>query len=198
MVAYEIDVVYTANDGKEEEFTHVVNTTDRDDDAVALTREYFDEFVKGKTKWFRHDVPDREYQKWSHVLYPDPDSLEKIRDWQAQGMKNVLKKDEDGWNISFSRPVSKVYGGNVTTFQPPLVVDAEGKPLRNVSIGNGSDVTTKLEIYSHKTPGGGKAIAARWESTRIDNLVPYEGTRDFDEGDALQAKNLMEQPAPLF
>jgi hypothetical protein len=43
MVAYEIDVVYTANDGKEEEFTHVVNTTDRDDDAVALTREYFDE-----------------------------------------------------------------------------------------------------------------------------------------------------------
>lgn len=40
MVAYEVDVCYTASDNKEEEFTHVVNAEDRED-AEALTREHF-------------------------------------------------------------------------------------------------------------------------------------------------------------
>lgn len=155
------------------------------------------EFVKGKTKWFRHVTPSREYNKWSHVLYPDPDGIEKIREWQGKGLKNQLKKDEDGWYTTFSRPVSKTYNGNITPFGPPLVVDHTGQPMANINIGNGSDVTTKLEIYEHKTPGGGKAIAARWESSRIDNLVPFEQD-DFTPEEALQNKNLMEQPAPLF
>jgi hypothetical protein len=157
-------------------------------------------FVKGKTKWFKHLTPDPLYLKWSHVLYPDNESLEVLRDLQSQGMKNLIKKDEDGWFISLSRPAEKkTKDGTRYGMSPPEVLDKDGNPLRiGTAVGNGSDVTTKLEVYSHKTPGGGKAKAARWLSTRVDNLVPFEKSRDFGDDQKKAIKGLEEQPEPLF
>lgn len=156
-------------------------------------------FVKGKTKWFRAAQPDPKYEKWSHVLWLDNESLEKIRELQARGLKNLLKKDEDGYYISLGRPTNRKINGRITGLAPPEVIMADGvTPLRNVNVGNGSDVTTKLEVYEHKTPGGGKAVAARWLSSRIDNLVEFDGKHDFTEGEAAAVKGLAEQPAPLF
>jgi hypothetical protein len=157
-------------------------------------------FVRGKAKWFKHEKPDPTYLKWSHVLYPDNESLEKLRDLQSQGMKNLIRKDEDGWYITLSRPAErKTRDGTRFGMNPPEILMADGTPLRlGTKIGNGSDVTTKLEVYSHKTPGGGKAKAARWLSTRIDNLVPFEKSRDFGEEENRAIKGLEEQPEQLF
>ena len=155
-------------------------------------------FVKGKTKWFRSHLPDP-WNKYKHVLYPDQESLELLRDLQAQGMKNPIKKDEDGWYVTLSRPASKEIRGKVVGFTPPEVLMADGvTPLRDTMVGNGSDVTTKLEVYKHKTPGGGEAVAARWLSSRIDNLIPFDGKKDFDEGEQRAVKGLDTEPAPLF
>ncbi len=52
---------------------------------------------------------------------------------------------------------------------PPQVVDANAQPWdKNVLIGNGSDVTVKLNVWI-----GRKKREIRWEGMRVDNLVEY-------------------------
>lgn len=123
--------------------------------------------VKGMNPW----------KKWTVTLYPDPDSLEVMRDLQAKGIKNRMRKDDDGYHMIFNRPSEKeIEEANgmkrLIYFSPVEVTDAEGKPFDNL-IGHGSDLTITLEIYQHNTPAGGKAIAARLYAVRVDHLVPY-------------------------
>ena len=166
--------------------------------------------VRGKTKWFRGVTPEtykapdgRVSIAWKHTLYPDKDSLEIIRDLQAQGMKNLLKKDEDGYYINFSRPTKiKRKDGTETLMDPPQVIMADGKTKAPDNIGNGSDVTTKLEVYEHNFPGSTKKVkAARWLASRIDNLINYErpgqefkSDEFFSSSEQRAVKGLAEQP----
>lgn len=144
-------------------------------------------YLKGKASWVKHTKPDRKYVRedgtggfWDFVLYPDAESLEKVRELQAEGVKNVIKKDEDGYYVRFRRPEYIWQKGKLVEMHPPLVVNIDGSPLGDDLVGNGSDVTAKIEVYKHKTPNGGKAKAARWMSLRVDNLVPYAGRREPD------------------
>ena len=55
-------------------------------------------------------------------------------------------------------------------FGPPKVVDADGNLWNEeVLIGNGSDITVKINVWR-----GTKATKIRWDAVRVDNLVPYE------------------------
>jgi len=57
---------------------------------------------------------------------------------------------------------------------PPKVVDADGNPWdEEVLIGNGSEITVKLDVWI-----GNKAKKVRWEAVRVDELVPYEPQDD--------------------
>lgn len=149
--------------------------------------------VRGKGKWIKHNAPN-EWNKWTHVLYPDAQSLDKIRELQGAGIKNQVKKDDDGWYVSFSRPTTLTVKGKVIALQPPLVTLADGTPLAGRSIGNGSDLTTTLEVYPHKVPGSDKmAKAARWHATVVDTLIPYGS-----DAESEIFSKLKEQAAPLF
>jgi len=150
-------------------------------------------YLQGKAAWVRTKAPNP-WGKWTVTLYPNAESLEKVRALQAEGCKNVLKKDDDGYNVTFSRPTEKEDRlGRKYGLTPVEVVDKSGQPF-DENIGNGSDITVKLEVYQHKTPGGGKAKAARLLGIRVDNLVPY--TRDdFDEDQLRAVKDLEKQPA---
>lgn len=161
-------------------------------------------YVRGKVKFFKPNVPDtfqmpdgKVSRSWSHILYPDPESLEKIRELQAEGMKNVLKKDEDGYYIRFRRPCDiKLRTGQMMSLGNPEILDKDNKKLpANYGVGNGSDVTTKLEVYQHATPGGGRAKAARWASSRIEELVPFEMETDGTDDQKRLVKGLTEEPA---
>jgi hypothetical protein len=156
-------------------------------------------YVKGKVSWVKAVTPN-EWNKWSCRLHPDAESLEIIRDLQAEGIKNVIKKDDDGYYTTFSRPCEvELRKGVKVGVTPPEVVDGNGAPMEHVAIGNGSDGTLKLEIYSHSTPGGGRAKAARWAALRIDNLIPFNRDTDYpDEARKELSEGLREQPAPLF
>ena len=146
------------------------------------------EYVQGKMKFVKVVKPDIMFNCWQATIYPTPDSLEKIREWQGQGLKNTIKKDEDGWFIKFRCDVSKQRkDGTVWAFEAPKVVDKDGKPMDGNLIGDGSDGTLKLEVYEHPTPGGGRAIAARLVGLRVDVLVPVEMTEEDQE--------LVNQPA---
>jgi hypothetical protein len=112
-------------------------------------------------------------------------------------VKNHVKKDDDGWFVTFKRPTERKFSGRVEGMDPPRVIDKDGKPIET-RIGNGSDGIVKLEVYQHKTPNGGHAKAARWAALRIDNLVEFEAEKDFSEVEKAELKTLREEPEQLF
>jgi len=140
--------------------------------------------VHGKVKYI-HAGSLNKYGKWSITLIPDSKSLDYLRDLQSDGLKNVMKKDEDNqYYMAFSREPKKVINGRVVMYDPPKCVDKDNKPLDPDTIGWGSDVTVRLEVYSHKVPNTQKrAKAARFEGVKVLNLIVYEnGNRpEWDE-----------------
>ena len=152
-----------------------------------MSSEFVD--VQGKIK-FIHAFAFNKFDKWSITFYPTTTSLEVIRDLQAEGVKNVMKKDEDGYFISFNRDPTKLMRGKVVAFAAPKVIDKEGQPFTG-GIGRGSDATIRLEVYQHGTPSGGKAKAARWDSVRLDNLIPYDVDKDLPPAEAEAVKSLV-------
>jgi len=152
--------------------------------------------VHGKIKYI-HAVNFNKYNKWSVTIYPDTKSLEVIRELQGEGLKNVMKKDDDGYFIQFSREPTKLMRGKVVAFAAPKVVDADGNPFDGMRIGWGSDATVRLEVYQHGTPNGGKSKAARWDSVKILNLVPFEMDKsDWSDEDKDNIKSLTASPKP--
>lgn len=163
-------------------------------------------YLRGKAKWFRHMHPEefRGKTTWKHTIYLDEESLERVRDLQSQGLKNVLKKDEDGYYVSFSRPTAMKWKDKNTGIERTMPFEAPVVRLKNNNapytgnVGNGSDIETKLEVYSHAVPGGGKAKAARWLATRIDSLVPVgDGGTEIATGDQRALKGLEDKPVEL-
>ena len=170
-------------------------------------------YLQGKGKWCKVTTPDAKFgdPKWSVVLYPNPDSYNKLLDLKKKGIRNMIKKDEDGYFTTFSRPQEKKYRGRINAFTPPELLDGT-KPLedggympfpRENLIGNGSDITIKLAVYTFSTPGDKPGertgCAARLESVRIDNLIPYNPNRDMDEVQKGLVRGMDEQPTqPLF
>lgn len=159
----------------------------------------YNEYIKGKLSWVRPDKPDP-WGNYKATIHPDAESLEKIRELAAKGMKNKIGKDEDGYVVTFRRPTQKMMKGKVVAFTPvelldgtqPKLADGSFPPLRDVAVGNGSDGVIKLQIYEHPTPSGGKAVAARLEAIRIDNLIPFKKT-DISDFEARQLGDLADQ-----
>ena len=140
--------------------------------------------------------------KYKQTIYPDPESLETLRNLQKEGLKNVEHRDEDGSYFNFNRPVHIMVGGKVVGLEPVEVLSSVGSPFADL-IGRGSDLTLKLEVYKHKVPGKRDAEgnpqmakAARLQSVRVDKLVPASVKQDFTEQQQHAVKGLMEQPKP--
>jgi hypothetical protein len=128
---------------------------------------------KGKFR-FVQAVDLNKFGKWSIQFYPDQESLEHLRELQAQGIKNVMKKDEDGYNIQISRPPSIEFTKGVQTpVSPPKVRDGEKKPIDGRTVGDGSSGAVTCELYTYKVPQSerrGKAI--RFYGLTVTDLVP--------------------------
>jgi len=135
--------------------------------------------LNGKVKWTNrlfeaetYTGPDgRTETSWSVLFYPDDKALDTIYSLQSQGVKNTIRRDEEGFSIRYKRPTERKMKGEVVTFQPPVVSGPDGSPWdKNVSIGNGSAAVIDLTVYSHHIPGsttGKKAKACRLEGVQI-------------------------------
>lgn len=130
-----------------------------------------DIYLSGKGKYIRPYRPN-DWNDYTCVLYPDAESLEKINKLKREGLKNVLSKDDDGYFMRFKCPSSKEIRGKRIEFSVE-VVDKDNQPT-NVMIGDGSDITLKLERYSYAPKGAAAGIATRWMKLRIDHLVPSD------------------------
>lgn len=153
-------------------------------------------FLQGKAKWCRPHMVNQ-WGDYTMQLYLTPESLDTVRELQGKGLKNLIKKDEDGWNIRLKRPSQRTFGTQVRGFAPPDVFEGDGKtPLRGINIGNGSDVTCKVEVYQYTVPGSTppqKAAAMRWAAIAVNNLVPFDAKHDMTDAEATSAEGLAEQ-----
>lgn len=157
--------------------------------------------LQGKGKWSKLDVPDTKFNPegvWKQTLYPNAQSLNILHELKKEGIRNVIKKDEDGEYATFSRPAQKTIKGRIKAFAPPEIMDKDGNPLpRNTRIGNGSDLTVNIELYHFLTPQKTEGCAARLASVRIDNLVAFTKD-DYNPEQLKQVKGLAEHPPQLF
>ena len=161
-------------------------------------------FLQGKASWSKLDVPDLQYKYWSVTLYMTPQSRDifnKLKEKRndVDGILNTIKTDQNGDEyVVLRRPVEKrLRDGTLRAFTPPEVIDKDGKTLRGVPIGNGSDLTCKIIRYTYKKPMGGWGSAIRLESVRVDNLVTFDrkSVASFDIKEYDKAvEGLAEQP----
>lgn len=146
---------------------------------------------QGKANWVKVYKPNK-YDKWSLDLYLDANQVERFKSYNT---KTHLKKDDDGYYVSFTRPTEKLFKGKRQALPLPIVVDKEGKPT-TVAIGNGSDLTITCELYPYTPPRESEQKwAIRLQAIRIDNLVPFE-MDSFPEEERVIAEQLAKQPAP--
>lgn len=137
-----------------------------------------DKFVKGELVWIKtqRDRPE-EYEgkkSWSVTVYPDKESLDLVREMQADGIKNKVKKDDKGWFVKFSRPCQQVNkDGKVTkVFDPPVIVDENGNVVDG-PVSNGAIGTVKVDFYEHPVKGG-KSHAARLVGVKLHEYKLWE------------------------
>lgn len=149
--------------------------------------------LRGKCKFLNADVLDP-WGKWSFLLYLDNESLKIFNSLKDRGLKNELKKDDDGYYVRLSRQQQKFIRGKPVIYEPPKILEADGQtPARERKVPDHSNVCVELEIYEHATPGGGRAIASRWVSTIVEVAAdPTMGVRE------QRTKELYEQSRPGF
>lgn len=139
-------------------------------------------FLKGKTKWAKVRKPDEKYGNYEVPLYMDKKEMAKFK---ALGLGLTIRSDDDGEFVTFKRreqePPRK--NGEVITNGPPKVTilqDGQYVPWPEGLIGNGSEVTVKIEYYDTPRRGAGTR-GHRLLAVGIDKLVEYIKT---DENDA--------------
>lgn len=163
-------------------------------------------YFQGKASWAKLQQPDAEFRNWNVKVHLKPESLElfkqlKETEGEVEGILNEIKRDDDGDFVTFRRPTFKRFrkGGEEEPLSPPEILDSENKPVgRHVEIGNGSDVTVKVECYKFNRPfGKGRAKAIRLVAVRIDNLVEYS-QNDFTPMQKNAVAGLDGQPKQLF
>lgn len=121
-------------------------------------------YLSGKAKWAKLFKPDDKYKNWQINLSLDDESKQKFVD---SGMTMTIKRDDEGEWITFRRPEAKLIRDELVKFEPPTVVDKDGKPLDKL-VGNGSDVTIKVVVYDTI-----KGKGHRLEAVKVNKLVEY-------------------------
>lgn len=154
-------------------------------------------YLKGTFSFVTHLQPDFRFEeggKWSTRIHLVGAELDKFRELQAKGIKNTLKKDNDGWYATLSRKCQYIINGRSVGRDPPEVFRMEGEnkiPIK-VKVGDGSTGVAKVILWRGvKYPG----VNLRWEAIKIDSLVPFN--YDDDMNDALH-ELVDETPETLF
>lgn len=122
-------------------------------------------YFSGSCNWAKVHQPDDKYKNYTIDLYMDKKSLTAYKN---SGLKLKDRQDKDGETYhTFRMPSVRMIKGKAEEGKPD-VLDADGIPTTK-KIGNGSEVTCKVEIY--KTGDG--RVGHRLLAVRVDKLVEY-------------------------
>lgn len=121
------------------------------------------QYFSGKVEWLTNqlkDWGDGKPSKTSFSFFPKDD--ETRRNIAKTGIKNGIKENENGFYYRFyrSKPFDVIYQDKPWT----------GEPM----IGNGSEVTIRLETTEKVNRKGNRYVMSDVSAIRIDKLVPYE------------------------
>lgn len=140
-----------------------------------MAKEYV--YLSGKGRWVKLFTPSQ-WNKYSLELNPDNPSLSIILDLKKRGIRNTIKKDDEGYWISLSRPSEISVKGQKRAMEPPAVTDNSDPPNpwnKDKAIGNGSDIVCKVHVREYTVPlTGNKGLALRLEAVKVVTLAPYE------------------------
>lgn len=135
-------------------------------------------YFSGPCRWAKVYTPDEKYgPKYSIEVQLNDAELEKYKNAGCMGNPS---KDGEGYYTFRRTKTLLTRKGEVKENGPPIVVDAEGNKF-TAPIGNGSDVTIKVETYNTEKGMGTKLVAVQ-----VDNLVEYNsgssGSSDVGNG----------------
>ena len=128
-------------------------------------------YFTGECKWARVQTPDDKYKKYSIDVKLDEKQMYEYGNLKLKG------KPREGF-VTFSSYPDKKNSGPA---KKPEVVDAEGNPC-DALIGNGSNVTVKVETYSYNNEYG-KGNGSRLVAVKVNELKEYVKS----EGEAVKA-----------
>lgn len=119
----------------------------------------------GPCRWAKVYTPDEKYgPKYSIEVQLNDAELEKYKDAGCMGNPS---KDGEGYYTFRRTKTLLTRKGKVLENGPPAVVDADGNAF-TAPIGNGSEVTVKVETYATEKGMGTKLIAVQ-----VDKHVEY-------------------------
>ena len=135
-------------------------------------------YLSGKGMWMHRlfEIDDFKGRKfWSMNLYPDPKSLKALK--EGNFLLKIRRNDEGEYAV-FRRYLLKPWklkADEPATFDPPVVLDSEGEPWPAARIiGNGSEVTVKLEMF----PSGNDGFGTRLEGLKVNYWVEYKAPEE--------------------
>lgn len=121
-----------------------------------MTTAYF----TGEASWARFKEPDK-FGKYSVTLALDFKQFKEMKDL---GLKNGGKPSDDGkMLVTFRRPQEK---------GKPSVSNADGTECTEL-VGNGSNLTVKIEIETFESKKHGKVTRSDMVAVKVNNLVVY-------------------------
>lgn len=129
--------------------------------------------LRGTAKFAKLTATDQ-WDKWSCTIYPDQESMVKVHKLISEGIKNRIRKDDDGYCITFSRPAKiKTKTKGEVDLDPVKVETQEGHLMDSPYIEDGTDITMKLETYGGKSGSGfGLFKAARLAAIKVHGTKP--------------------------
>lgn len=126
-------------------------------------------YFTGPCKWAKVYEPDEfnGEKKWKIDVYLNKAGLKDLKD---SGLKLKVREDDEGNRyVTFNRPLFKEIKGELKEFEPPRILDADGKTPITDLIGNDSIVTVKVQAYDTSM-----GMGHRLEAVRVDELKRYE------------------------
>ena len=137
--------------------------------------------LEGKLEWIKchPDFPE-EYEgkkSWSTIIHPTKDSLEVVRDMQADGIKNIVKRGTEpgDYYVKFSRRTEKTNraGKVLESFKPPTVYMPDGSVFDHKKMLGNCEGSIEVDFYQHPIKNGGKSHAAMLDTVRLTKVVYY-------------------------
>lgn len=125
-------------------------------------------YLTGICNWAKLLEPDKKYKYWGLDLYPDAQSLDKLK---KSGAQLELRTDKEGKGpfVKLRRVQQKLIKSELVKNDPPNLLDHDNKPLpQETLIGNGSKVTCKIEVFDTVKGKGCNLV-----TVRVDELVEY-------------------------
>ena len=126
--------------------------------------------LSGKAEWAKVRKPDDAFGGSFFKITVDLDKGSQ-QVFAASDLQLEPKEIDGSFKVTFRREAEKQWpDGTVEEMGPPALFEADGKTelAKSVLIGNGSEVSIKVEVYDTKRGKG-----HRLKSVRVDKLVPY-------------------------